>query len=283
MAGVVSQRPPTRLPPNQSMNRNFNRQFVLIDFELLDDARFIEFMKTAEFATYMLLRRYIWRGGEKKPHFLGLEELYEQKRLLVCSVTNQAIADRLQLEDVTRVSKHLSKLEDSRVLRRIRTGRQNIYVLGEWVDYSSEQDGSRRLEWFYLEQRYGLTQSDLAQKAKSDLAPDAGQSWREKPNNNREENREENTVGNGVAIKGLPDLAQPREKTAYVAQAILDQLGDRHSEQFYRLVAAKVPEPVIRQALAEIRTDGAKDPPRVFTYRMKLYALSQRKARIGRT
>ena len=43
------------------------------------------------------------------------------------------------------------------------------------------------------------------------------------------------------------------------------------------MVAAKVPEPVIRKALAEIKVDGARYPERVFTFRMQQYAVAQHK------
>ena len=114
--------------------------------------------------------------------------------------------------------------------------------------------------------------SDLAQKAKSDLASDTGQTWLKKPTSNREPNREQNTV-NGV--KGLPDRSLEAGESDYLAQEIVEQLGDEHSRRFYRLVASKVPEHVIRQALAEIKTDGAEHPAKVFTYRMNRYALQR--------
>jgi hypothetical protein len=79
----------------------------------------------------------------------------------------------------------------------------------------------------------------LAQKAKSELHPHAGQTWSKEPNNNIEENREENTV-NGVVKGGekstlqhLPDLGDPPEKTEYIAQQILKELGDEKSQRFY--------------------------------------------------
>lgn len=73
-------------------------------------------------------------------------------------------------------------------------------------------------------------------------------------------------------LKILPELDQPKEKTQYVAEEILSKLGDRHSERFYYLVASRIPEPIIRNALSEIKTDGAENPARVFTYRMESYA-----------
>jgi hypothetical protein len=265
------------------MNINLNRQFILLDFELIDDPQFLEFVSSAEFGTYLILRRFIWRGGENKPHFLNLHNLYETDKLLVCSISNEKIASLLHLNDLTRVSKQLTKLEKYGVIKRIRTGRQNIYVLGEWYDYSEVKDGSKRLEWFYLEQKFGVSTSDLAQKAKSELHPDAGQTWLKKPNINIEENKEKNTV-NGVvkggersALQKLPDLGEPPEKTAYIAEQILNELGDKQSQKFYHLVAAKIPEGVIRETLSEVRVDGARDPARLFTYKIQRYALTKQK------
>jgi hypothetical protein len=79
------------------------------------------------------------------------------------------------------------------------------------------------------------------------------------------------------SISKLPDLDQPADRMQYVADFILQQLKDAHSLGFYRLIAAKVPEAVIRQALAEIKVDGAKNPAKLFTYKMKTYALEQLK------
>ena len=48
------------------------------------------------------------------------------------------------------------------------------------------------------------------------------------------------------------------------------------------MVAARVPEDEIRRALAEVKADGADNPARLFTYKMKRYALSKTK-RLART
>jgi phage replication O-like protein O len=93
----------------------------------------------------------------------------------------------------------------------------------------------------------------------------------------------QNTV-NGVVkgeeenvIKRLKNINQPKEKTEYVAEYITRELGDKKSERFYKLIAAKIPEQVIRQALSEIKADGARNPAKLFTYKMKQYALKQNK------
>src|SRR5436309_3509846 len=246
------------------MNINLNRQFILLDFELIDDPQFLEFVSSAEFGTYLILRRFIWRGGENKPHFLNLHNLYETDKLLVCSISNEKIASLLHLNDLTRVSKLLTKLEDYGVIKRIRTGRQNIYILGEWYDYSEAKDGSKRLEWFYLEQKFSVSKSDLAKTAKSDLAQNTGQAWPKEPNINIEENRENNTVnGSSKLIKNLANINIPDEQVDYIADYILHELGDKHSAKFYKLVSRKIPESVIRKALSEIKVDGAKHPAKV--------------------
>jgi hypothetical protein len=90
------------------------------------------------------------------------------------------------------------------------------------------------------------------------------------------------TVNGAVSLfKQLPNLDQPPARTAYVAQAMLTQLGDRQSARFYHLIAAKIPERIIRQSLAEIKVDGARHPARLFTYKMKLYALGRLKQTIA--
>lgn len=78
-------------------------------------------------------------------------------------------------------------------------------------------------------------------------------------------------------IRALLDIDQPPEKRDYIAECIVAELGDQQSMPFYRMVAAKVPEPVIRKALAEVRADGARFPERVFTFRMQQYAIAQHK------
>jgi phage replication O-like protein O len=88
-----------------------------------------------------------------------------------------------------------------------------------------------------------------------------------------------NTV-NGVVkggeeswIRKIKNLNQSNEKTQYIADYILEQLKDEHSRRFYKLVASKVPESVIRTALSEIKADGAKHPSKVFVHRMKEYVM----------
>jgi hypothetical protein len=83
----------------------------------------------------------------------------------------------------------------------------------------------------------------------------------------KEGNDERKTV-----LHQLPDREQPSEATRLITDDILAALGDQHSQPFYALVAAKIPESVIRQKLAEIKQGGAHSPAKVFTSAMKAYA-----------
>ena len=84
--------------------------------------------------------------------------------------------------------------------------------------------------------------------------------------------------GERSALQQLQDLKQPLEQTAYIAEhVILPALGDKKSRRFYELVAAKIPEGVIRETLSQIKADGARDPAKLFTYRMQRYALAKQK------
>ena len=69
----------------------------------------------------------------------------------------------------------------------------------------------------------------------------------------------------------LPNIEQPSEETRLITDDILAALGDQHSQPFYALVAAKVPESVIRQKLSEIKQGKTRSPAKVFTSGMKAY------------
>ncbi|MCB0098216.1 MAG: winged helix-turn-helix transcriptional regulator, partial [Caldilineaceae bacterium] len=211
------------------MNSNFNRQFILLDFRLLEDREFLAFLGSSEFATYLVLRRNVWRSSQS--HYMGLHELYLDEKLLASSLERSVIASTTGV-DPDNISRHLTSLTRKGVIRRVRTGRQNIYVLGEWVDV--HHDGSYRLEWFYLEGQYGISKSDLTESVRSDLTPSShqarlppsDQTRRRASDSNRDGNRERKRV-NGVGfLSSLPDLSQPSEKTNYVANFILSVLKD---------------------------------------------------------
>jgi hypothetical protein len=68
------------------MNINVNRQFILLDFELIDDPKFLEFVSASEFGTYLL-----------KIDTLCLEGIYSQ-RLIGFSQPISGSKNRPQVE-----------------------------------------------------------------------------------------------------------------------------------------------------------------------------------------
>lgn len=76
----------------------------------------------------------------------------------------------------------------------------------------------------------------------------------------------------------LADQPLAPEHLALIASDILAALGDRQSAGFYRLVARKVPEALIRRTLAELKDGHAQSPARVFTKTMLDYARQARGA-----
>src|SRR5919106_85052 len=95
--------------------------------------------------------------------------------------------------------KQLAKLEELKLVQRMRTRRETIFVLGEWLDISEEKDGSAKKEWFYYERVFGKnrghdssnetrkgsgegsTTSDVAQNATSEVHNTPHQRWPETP------------------------------------------------------------------------------------------------------
>ena len=88
-----------------------------------------------------------------------------------------------------------------------------------------------------------------------------------------------NTVnGCKTIIKKLPDVAIPKEQRDFIKDEILKALGDDQSEKFYKLVASKVPEVIIRTTLAEVREAGVENPARLFTHKTQKWALTYQQA-----
>ncbi|MCB0486092.1 MAG: replication protein [Flavobacteriaceae bacterium] len=86
--------------------------------------------------------------------------------------------------------------------------------------------------------------------------------------------------GDDSIFKKLPTIDQSQDKTEYVANHIMEELKDAHSERFYKLIAARIPEDIIRKAISEIKADGAEEPPKLFTYKMNKYTIERLKKRL---
>ncbi|HTG33302.1 MAG TPA: hypothetical protein VLB76_10255 [Thermoanaerobaculia bacterium] len=133
----------------------YNAQFLTIDFRMLDNRAFGEFMKTTAFAVYLQIRRYIWRSRTRRHPIAQVNELLE-KGNLVATVERSYLAEKLGIKEERHISRHISELCRMGVIQRISTGRQNIYILGNWEDRSVQRDGSYVIELFLLEQHFGV-------------------------------------------------------------------------------------------------------------------------------
>ena len=131
---------------------NFNRQFILLDFADLDNPDFLSFTRSPEFSTYLVMRRHVWRSRD--PHYMGLHQLYATG-FLACSLERDQIAELLGLSLVS-ISNDIQALVRRQVIESRRTGRQNIFVLGRWVE-----DAGAYYEHFYLDRLYVRSKETL--------------------------------------------------------------------------------------------------------------------------
>ena len=131
---------------------NFNRQFILLDFADLDNPDFLSFTRSPEFSTYLVMRRHVWRSRD--PHYMGLHTLYATG-FLACSLERDQIAELLHLSLVS-ISNDIQALVRRQVIESRRTGRQNIFVLGRWVE-----DAGAYYEHFYLDRLYVRSKENL--------------------------------------------------------------------------------------------------------------------------
>lgn len=141
----------------------FNRQFILVDFEDLDNPEFMEFVRSPEFSTYLLLRRHVWRSD--KPHSLGLHEYYAQGHL-ASSLSREKIAESLGGVTPRTVTKDINALIQRGVIKSITTGRGNIFILGKWA--VDEEEGVY-YEYFFLDRLHVRLEENFQAEEKSNL------------------------------------------------------------------------------------------------------------------
>ncbi len=231
------------------VSARFNSQFVMIDFELLDHPEFMHFVGTTAFSVYLILRRYVWRS-EAREHSAGLHLMFA-RGLLGCSVSVAIIAQRIGVSERS-IKEATTRLEHMGVVQSKMTGREKVYVLGEWVDISEKKDGTVRKEWFYLERMFPTRGAEIftseVQKKVSGEETCTPEVRETAPGYiNREENRE------SVNALGKKDP----EHVRYLVEEILDVCGDEKSRPYYTRLASRLPDDLIFRSLAEIRQDSA--------------------------
>jgi DNA-binding transcriptional ArsR family regulator len=170
-------------------SERFNKQFVLIDFEDLDNPEFLAFVRSPEYSTYLLMRRYLWRSFE--PHPLGLHELY-QSGLLACALDREKIAEQLGGVSTRTVTTDLASLERRGIVEVRYTGRQNIFILGRW----GQDDGVRYEIYFADRLHTSLEENFQAEETGRYLPGRVEENFQAgaqlSSTLNREENRERN-------------------------------------------------------------------------------------------
>jgi len=123
----------------------FNRQFILLDFEDLDNPEFMEFVRSPEYSTYLVMRRYIWRSDH--PHSLGLHEYYAQG-LLACAVSREKLAEAVGNVSARQITRDINALLSRNIVKSVSTGRGNIFILGKW---GMDPEDNVYYEYFFLD------------------------------------------------------------------------------------------------------------------------------------
>ena len=273
------------------MNANFNSQFIMIDFKLLQNQEYLHFLGPKQ-GIYLLLRRYVYRSTNPHPHNL---HKYFQQGKLVSSLTQEKIAE-LTGWSLRTISGHISDMVKSGIIQSISTGRASVYVLGERRDVSGDEDSKPKwFELFYLDRKYGMDDSDDPTNAPNSdesependgFRPDTQDSAHQirsdaeacRPDTQKAAHHNINIINKKIHKKSnnriyeIPVLKQPSEKTEFIADEIVTALSNPKARKYYLLVASRIPEPVIRQHLAEVKADNPRDPIKLFTHKMQKYA-----------
>lgn len=192
-----------------------NSQYIRIDFKTLDLPDFGEFIKTTAFAVYLQLRRYIWRSQSRHPIPI-VNQLFASGNLCT-GVEHSIIARKLGIKEVSHISRHVKTLLDMKVMKRVTTGRGNVYVLGTWENRSLNPDRKDIYEFYFLDQYFGTDQEPAINPYNPELSitdnPDlsegdnAGMHLSDKPalpsatRSFNTRNREENTPPRGGGLK----------------------------------------------------------------------------------
>ena len=123
----------------------FNRQFIMLDFEDLDNPEFMAFVRSPEFSTYLVMRRYVWRSDI--PHSLQLHEYYAQG-LLACALNREKLAESLGGVSARQVTRDINALVKRGIVKAVGTGRGNIFILGKW---GRDPEEDVYYEYFFLD------------------------------------------------------------------------------------------------------------------------------------
>jgi len=199
-----------------------------------------------------------FESGRKKTDGTRMDKGIGMRKQAIISGLRQAVKDGYLIEEADKSDK--GRIKKFYGLRMLQSG-------------SDDEGGEGEVEQMYENHTPDVRQSHPRDMK---ITPPSEKDTKERQS-------KKNTVTNGNINKTkdiklltkLPRLNQPKEKTKYVAEYILEEFKDEHSKRFYEIVASKIPEDYIRQAISEIKADGARSPGRVFTFRMMKYAMGK--------
>ena len=216
----------------------FNRQFIMLDFEDLDNPEFMGFVRAPEFSTYLVLRRYVWRSAT--PHRLRLHEYYAQG-LLASALSRDKIAECLGSVSPRQVTRDINALISRGIIKSVETGRGNVFILGKW---GRDPEENVYYEYFYLDRLSVRMDKNVQAEWTSDL--EGGQKcpgWVDKNvqagwtnlstiniESNKEINKESSNLSNPPAS---PSISNHDEgQTEELASLELERAIETYSREF---------------------------------------------------
>lgn len=199
-----------------------------------------------------------FESGRKKTDGTRMDKGIGMRKQAIISGLRQAVKDGFLVEEVDKSDK--GRIKKFYGLRMLQSG-------------SADEDGGGEVKQMYENHTPGVRQSHS--RDMKAIPPSEKDTKERQPKKNTVANGNINKTKDIKLLTKLPRLNQPTDKTKYVADYILEELKDEHSRRFYEIIASKIPEDYIRQAISEIKADGAESPQRVFTFRMMKYALGR--------
>ena len=202
----------------------FNRQFILLDFEDLDNPDFMRFVRSPAFSAYLIMRRYIWRSD--KLHSLHLHEYYA-KGLLACGLSREKLAQVLGGVSPRQVTRDIKALVKLGIVKSINTGHGNIFILGRWA---LDSEDNVYYEYFFLDKLHVRPDKDTppkcppetGQKCPPRLDTNVHPDWTDLSTNNRELNNRKNRENSKPSKAPRTSSSTSSELSSSMVEMVID-------------------------------------------------------------
>jgi len=249
------------------MEGNFNRQFIMIDFDTLEDEAF-RALVGGVFAAYCLLRKRIWRSS--KPDLYGLAPYYAQGDLCA-ALSQEELAHKLHTSE-RNARRFIKALKDQGLVKVLYTGRGSIYKLGEVVRVRTKEGEIGHKEIYYLDL---LAQRSIPLEHKESMSALSGRISSAERGQEMSPQCGQKLSGGGIEKeidKGVSAVKKAEGEVAYLTAQILGLCGDAGSRAFYEKASRYLPSDLIYRFLSEIRQDPrVRNRGAVFTTKVKTY------------